>query len=105
MQDLVALGRYLEALESPEFSAGKWAGGQETSPAVMHMHYVSYSDWTHAFLEFVYDDGWIMQDFDWPKWIATKEARTLGAGGEAVAKATRRQLAKILTAIVRQDRF
>lgn len=46
-----------------------------------------------------------MPDFDWPKWIASKEAKSLGKGGVALERATPKQLAKMLTAIIREDRF
>lgn len=52
-----------------------------------------------------YEDDWVRRDFDWPKWIRTAEARKLANDSKAMEQATTEQLAHLLTAIIRQDRF
>lgn len=51
------------------------------------------------------DDGWILTDFDWPAWASSEEATTLRDDTGAIEQATEEQLAKLLTTVVRQDRF
>ena len=99
------LARYLRPLEDSEFKAGNWEGSKETEPGVLTFPCVTYSDLVGEFVQSAYDDGWVMTDFDWPKWIASKEAKTLGKGGVSLKRATPQQLARMLTAIIRQDRF
>ena len=48
--------------------------------------------------------GWILAGFDWRAWLETEEGSGLRKP-EAVAAATPEQLAMLLTAIVRSDRF
>jgi len=57
-----------------------------------------------AFLAEVGRGGWVFP-FDWGTWLQTAEGRALQEGGAAVAGATPLQLARLLTAIVRSDRF
>ncbi|HEU0236868.1 MAG TPA: DUF6508 domain-containing protein [Candidatus Limnocylindrales bacterium] len=59
-----------------------------------------------AFLAVVGRGGWVFP-FDWGAWLATPEGAALqgGEAAEAVARATPLQLARLLTAIVRSDRF
>lgn len=105
MQNLRQLARFLQPLESAGFVAGKWSPSEETSPGMMTFPYVLYGDLTKEFLQYAYDDGWVMMDFDWPTWIATQGAKTLGAAGAGLEQASPLELAKVLTAIIRQDRF
>jgi hypothetical protein len=57
-----------------------------------------------AFIECAYESGWV-KPFDWPDWLQTPEAQNLGNDPEAIAAATHDQLTKVLTVLVRQDRF
>lgn len=62
---------------------------------------------TRAALDFVqmlYDAGWVLTDFDWVGWVDTAEGRALHSDSE-VAAVTEMQLAKLLTALIRRDRF
>ena len=62
------------------------------------------SEFGTRFFSMVYDAGWIIRGFDWPAWIRTEEGR-LATDRAALGTATCDQLAKLLTAVVRQDRF
>lgn len=53
----------------------------------------------------VYDDGWILWGFDWMTWGRTEEGRRLAEDGQAMVSATPEQLARVLTALVRSERF
>ncbi len=62
------------------------------------------SEFGTRFFSMVYDEGWIIRGFDWSAWISTEEGRLL-ATDRPLGTATCDQLSKVLTAIVRQDRF
>jgi hypothetical protein len=53
----------------------------------------------------VYADGWIRSDLGWPTWMETPEARALLEDPAAIRDATPEQLARVLTVVVRQERF
>ena len=49
--------------------------------------------------------SWVVAGFDWRTWLARDEGRALRDDPDAVATATSDQLARLVTAIVRSDRF
>jgi len=53
----------------------------------------------------IYQEGWILDGFDWPEWAKTDEFKDLFSKPESLAKATAHQLAKLLTALARKERF
>lgn len=58
-----------------------------------------------AFNKMIYQEGWILDGFDWPEWTQTDEFKDLFSKPEALAKACAHQLAKLLTALTRKERF
>jgi hypothetical protein len=107
LADLAALAPVLESAIEADF--GTWsipppAGG------VSHFPQFAFGPVGEAFLAAVGHGGWVFP-FDWGTWLQTAEGRALqevgaaDAGGAAVAGATPLQLARLLTAIVRSDRF
>lgn len=58
-----------------------------------------------AFEGMVHNQGWVLNGFDWPEWSQTDEFKDLFSDPQAVAKATALQLAQLLTALIRKDRF
>ena len=52
-----------------------------------------------------YDLGWVRPGFDWPSWKATPEAARLRDDQECLSQATPDQLARLLTTLIRQERF
>src|SRR5207237_8269437 len=52
-----------------------------------------------------YELGRGIGDFDWREWIASPEGRQLYSSRQALANASPEQVAKLLTALVRQERF
>jgi hypothetical protein len=57
------------------------------------------------FIKMLYDAGWVMRDFDWPNWAWSEKAQRLCSDRTTLVTANYDQLAKLLTALVRQDRF
>ena len=53
----------------------------------------------------IYQEGWILDGFDWPEWAQTDEFKDLFSKPEALAKASVDQLAMLLTALLRKERF
>lgn len=52
-----------------------------------------------------YDGGWVLSDFDWLAWVGTPEARRLQEDRGALAQATPDRIARLLTVLLRRDRF
>jgi len=102
---LVRLGEYKRQFESEGFTIGEWRCGEEVSPGVRQMPWFDYSDAVIAFIEYCYKDGWVLTDFSWGVWKRTTEAIDLARDPAKLACASAEQLAKLLTVIIRQDRF
>ena len=58
-----------------------------------------------AFNKMIYQQGWVLDGFDWPEWTQTDEFKDLFSKPEDLAKASAHQLAKLLTALTRKERF
>ena len=101
---LRALAAFLPALESDGFKFGRWAGGEKIGPRTYTMPYYEFSPVVEEFLR----RGaapWVTPRFDWPAWAATDEFQRLSRDPAAVAAATPDQLARLLTVLVRSERF
>jgi hypothetical protein len=101
---LRVLAGWLDALERPDFSVGEWDGGRRDARGVIQMPYVERSDEAQRFVSDVAGAGWVYP-FDWAAWAATPAARALLAEPARVAAAQPDDLARLLTTIVRGDRF
>jgi hypothetical protein len=101
LRTLAALGPILEA---PDADFGHW----ETPPVrdgVGSLGWYAFGTTAEAWRAAVAAGGWIRTGFDWPAWMATDEGRALRDDAGAVEEATAQQLARLITAIVRSDRF
>lgn len=95
VQRLRALVEFLPVFLAPGFEFGRYdARG-----------YWDYSDASEEFIRAVYRHGWIDTGFDWSEWMGTDESRALREDSAVLAGATPQQLARLLTAYVRGDRF
>jgi len=102
---LKALAAFLPMFEDPEFSFGHWSEPKEVHPGVSEMPYYCFSGIALDFLKMSREYGWVLNGFDWPTWIGTPEAEQLRNNPEVLNKATPEQLARILTAVIRGERF
>ena len=102
---LTGLAAFLPVFESPGFTFGQWSSSTSQEPGVMVLPMYLLSPDSDRFYHALYDLGWIRTDLDWVKWADTREAVGLRDDPEAIQMATPDQLAKLLTAIVRADRF
>lgn len=102
---LRALAAMLPALEAPEFVAGRWHDSEKRDDGTLTMPWYELGPTADAFLRAVGESGLMLTGFAWPSWVSTPEAVALHGDREALARATPDQLAMLLTALIRQDRF
>ena len=104
-QRLTGLTEYLPHFERRGFNFGEWNGAEESQSNELTMPMFKLSDTAEAFVQAVYDLGWVRADFDWGEWMQTQEASRLRDDSDALATATPDQLARLLTVLIRQERF
>ena len=98
------LAGFIAVLESPGLVAAEYVRVRPEA-GVWTMSYPRYHPEVDRFVELAYEDGWVRTDFRWVDWCETNEARTLRDDPEVLASATPDQLAKLITVVVRQERF
>ncbi|WP_279482267.1 DUF6508 domain-containing protein [Aureimonas sp. SK2] len=103
--DLTALAPFAETFAADGFRFGDWGGGQPMDGGAIQMPFFSLSEPAQAFVQAAYDGGWVPSDFSWGDWHGGEEATRLRRDPGAVEAAGVRQLAKLLTTLIRGDRF
>jgi len=99
---LEALAAFLPELESPNFSLGAWAGGDRRPDGSITMPYFELSPRGLAVVRAL---GTWIEPFDWMTWLATADGQALANDPSRMARATPEDLSRIVTAIVRSERF
>lgn len=99
---LAAIGAFVEELEAPDFDAGVWHDSERRGD-VTTMPWFELSPRGAAFVAAL--AGIMIVGFDWMAWAGTPEARRFKDDHRAIDSATPEQLARLATALVRQDRF
>lgn len=102
---LAGLAGFASAFEAPGFQFATWHQPASSAPGPQAFPVCNYGDEAAAFIKAAYDLGWVEQGFDWSDWMSTPEAKCLTANPEHIAEASFDQLAKLLTALIRGDRF
>ncbi len=102
---LEALAAFLPVFEAPGFVFATWGGGEEVRPGVRRMPYCSLSTEALRFIRVASESELIRPGFDWPQWDQTPQAAALLASSQALELATPDQLARVLTVLIRRDRF
>lgn len=69
------------------------------------MPYARFADELEELRRLVYADDWIRYVLGWPTWMASSEASAVLDDPAAMSEATPEQLARVLTVIVRLERF
>lgn len=103
---LVALAAFAQVFADPECRFGSWGRvdpRDEGEP--IRMPYVELTETAERFLRTCAEHDWVRPDIDWPAWAITPEAGRLRTDPAALAAATSDDLAHLLTALVRGDRF
>jgi hypothetical protein len=101
---LARLGAFADVFAADGFRFAEMRGGNETEPGVFQMPWSELGEQAMAFHQLCYDDGWVVP-FDWGSWKDTPEAIGLRDEPDTLSKATPEQLSKLLTTLVRQERF
>jgi RimJ/RimL family protein N-acetyltransferase len=101
---LRALARWAPELETLGGSAGTWAGGEADADGVIRMPYVVLSERILAFTREMTALGWI-HPFDWPAWAGSPAGRRYLEDSSRIGDAPADDLGRLLTTIVRSDRF
>ena len=96
---LNALAGFVQALEAPDFEFGS----MESPPGTMP--YYILSEVASDFLQVCYDMDWVQPNFDWVEWKDSDEATRLRDDPSTLEYATTEQLERLLTVLIRQDRF
>jgi hypothetical protein len=91
-------------LESPDADFGRWIT-PASRDGVSSLGWFEFGPVGEAWRAAVGAGGWVIPGFDWRSWMETPEGRSLRDDPDAVAGATPEQLERLLTAIVRSDRF
>ena len=102
---LRCLAAWLPVLEAPGFSAGRWQGGDADEQGVIHMPWFEYDERIAGWPGACEGGTLIVMGFDWMTWLGTPEAQALSADPVAIERASSADLARLVTAIVRGDRF
>lgn len=104
-QQLNALSQFLPEFEAPDFGPGMMSPMTPNADGSVSFPYAVLSDKAGEFVSAAYDNGWVVGHFDWPAWSSTAAARRLRSDESAIAKATPEELARLLTVLIRQERF
>ncbi len=104
---LEALAAFAEKLRDKDASFGSMAGAEHpgTTDHPVQIPFWKSSELADAFVKMTYDSDWVLGDFDWSKWLDSEEANSLLKDQLAISKANPDQLRKLITALIRSDRF
>lgn len=102
---LRALAALVPMLEQEDAVAafGAWVPSSEREAGVWTMPYVEYGEHERTFRAATV--GWVRPDIDWTRWGQTADALALRRDSARLERATPEDLAHLLTALVRGDRF
>jgi hypothetical protein len=104
-EKLARLASFCPAFEAEDFRFGSWTElRRDEDGAVLMPEFIPHAT-ALEFLDVCYADEWIRQDFSWVEWKDSREATSLRDDPNAIAAASLDQLSKLITVIVRQDRF
>ena len=96
---LDALAEFLPIFEATDFEFGHFV--DESGK----LSYYSFSDDAYRFIEICYAAKWVNRSFDWVTWKGSVEALQLRDDPAILDASTADQLERLLTILVRQDRF
>jgi hypothetical protein len=103
---LEALAAFAPVFADPDCRFATWSdAGSTADPDSIRLSYVELTEVAERFLVACAEHGWVSPEIDWATWTATPEARRLRDDPDALASATSDDLAHLLTALVRGDRF
>ena len=101
---LLALAGWVDRFGAPDFDIGHWVTSEPDADGVIQMPWFDYSAAADAFREECARAGWVVP-FDWMAWLGSPDGRRFIEDHSLVAHATAADLSRLLTAIIRGDRF
>lgn len=104
LERLRGLAAWADELARPDLVLGRWHPSWTDDRGVMHL---GWYELTEAGLRFTSDAGRLgfIRPFPWMEWLETPRGRELAGSPDAVASATTEEVANLLTAIIRSERF
>lgn len=102
---LRAIGAFVDELEASGFDPGRWHPSERRTDGDRDVWTMPWYELSARAIAFNTALGGILVVFDWPTWARTDEGQALHDDRQVLAAATPDQLAKLVTALVRQDRF
>ena len=102
---LACLARWIPILDSSDLHIGAWRGGVANADGVISMPWFEYDPQVAAWPGPCDGDTLVLMGFDWGAWMRTPRGVALSADPVAIADATAEELLRLVTAIVRGDRF
>ncbi|MGW8189271.1 DUF6508 domain-containing protein [Sphingomonas hankookensis] len=102
--DPVPLAPFAAVFADPGFAFGSWGGGGSTD-GVVEMPYFQLSAEAGAFVQAAYAAHWVRPDIDWSTFAGSEAYRSLRGDPARVAMADTDLLARMLTMLIRGDRF
>jgi hypothetical protein len=103
-KNITAIAAFLPVFDRDDCAGGTWTEATESKHGAVSLASFIPDNDASALIKACYENGWILSGFDWESFAQTSEARDLHDAA-ALEKATPEQLAKLLTIVVRQDRF
>jgi hypothetical protein len=101
---LAELGAWADQLEAPGFAFGRWIVDDPELGKPSHLPWVEVLSDGERFLGAVRGLGFVVP-FDWKGWLAGPEGSRYRADPTRIADAPAEDLVRLLTCIVRGDRF
>ena len=98
------LASYSTVFDRDGYLGGAWLEGKKEGNVVTPPYFLLDDD-ASAFIRACYHHGWVLADFDWSAYAGTAEARVLSTDRAALDRATEKQIAQLLTILIRQDHF
>jgi hypothetical protein len=78
---------------------------QEDLPELIILPGFEFTPSADSFHQYCYEDGWILRDFGWPAWSKSPAGARLLEHPELIASADVKTLSRLLTVILRSERF
>ena len=105
-ETLRKLAAFLPRFEAPDFEFGRWTTPVSPEEGVMFLPGFNLSPVAADFVAACYATGWVQwPHFEWARWKDSTEARQLYFDPAALEAATPEQMSRLLTVLIRQDRF
>lgn len=102
LERLRRLARHLDTFEAEGFVFGRWEPARKRSDGVIVMGWFEPGPEAQAFFA---DAATLVRPFDWSAWLATTDGRRFVTDPDAVAGACADDLVRLLTALIRSQRF